>query len=161
MRLLYLSSLLLFLGAAAGAQESGIRLGERPAKSTVQTLDGKPVDFSRYVQGKPALIEFWATWCSRCREMEPRLIAAHRKYGSRVRFVGVAVSVNQSPARVRAYAEKHRFRHDVFYDADGSATDAYQVPATSYIVVLNRAGRVVYTGLGGDQDLEAALRKAL
>jgi ribosomal protein S5 len=35
------------------------------------------------------------------------------------------------------------------------------VPATSYVVVLDRKGKVVYTGVGGDQDLEAAIRKAL
>jgi ribosomal protein S5 len=29
------------------------------------------------------------------------------------------------------------------------------------VVVLDRAGRVVYTGVGGDQDLEKAIRKAL
>ena len=27
--------------------------------------------------------------------------------------------------------------------------------------VRDRAGKIVYTGLGGDQDLEAAIRKAL
>jgi len=35
------------------------------------------------------------------------------------------------------------------------------VPATSYVVVVNKAGKVVYTGLGGKQDLEAAIKKAL
>jgi ribosomal protein S5 len=29
------------------------------------------------------------------------------------------------------------------------------------VVVLDRQGRVVYTGVGGDQDLDAAIRKAL
>ena len=38
---------------------------------------------------------------------------------------------------------------------------AYDVPATSYVVVINKAGKVVYTGLGGDQDLEAAIKKVL
>jgi len=35
------------------------------------------------------------------------------------------------------------------------------VPATSYIVVVDRGGTIVYTGLGGEQDLEAAVRKGL
>ena len=35
------------------------------------------------------------------------------------------------------------------------------MPATSYVVVLDKKGKVVYTGLGGKQDLEAAIRKAL
>jgi ribosomal protein S5 len=35
------------------------------------------------------------------------------------------------------------------------------VPATSYVVVTDRTGKVVYTGLGGEQDIEAAIQKAL
>jgi hypothetical protein len=35
------------------------------------------------------------------------------------------------------------------------------VPATSYVVVVNKAGKIVYTGVGGTQNLDAAIRKAL
>jgi ribosomal protein S5 len=51
--------------------------------------------------------------------------------------------------------------HDTFYDVEGRAAGAFDAPATSYVVVLDKTGRVVYTGLGGKQDLEAAIRKAL
>jgi hypothetical protein len=47
------------------------------------------------------------------------------------------------------------------FDADGAATDAYFAPATSYVVVVDRNGKIVYTGLGGDQKLEAAVQKGL
>ena len=42
-----------------------------------------------------------------------------------------------------------------------AATEAYDVPATSYVVVVNRKGEVIYTGLGGKQALEPAILKAL
>ena len=48
-----------------------------------------------------------------------------------------------------------------YFDTKGEATGAYDAPATSYVVVFNKAGKVVYTGLGGKQDLEAAIKKAL
>ena len=47
------------------------------------------------------------------------------------------------------------------YDADGDAATAYDAPATSYVVVIDHAGRVVYTGVGGTQDFDAAIKKAL
>jgi len=50
---------------------------------------------------------------------------------------------------------------DYYFDTKSNATGAYDVPATSYVVVINKAGKVVYTGLGGKQDLEAAIKKAL
>jgi len=127
----------------------------------VHTLDGKESDLSQYVGKSPVVMEFWATWCENCKELEPTLLAAAKKYGTQVKFVGVAVSVNQTPARVKAFVEKHGIPGDQYFDTKGNATGAYDVPATSYVVVLNKAGKVVYTGLGGKQNLEAAIKKAL
>jgi peroxiredoxin len=78
-----------------------------------------------------------------------------------VKFVGMAVSVNQSPERVKAFVEKHGLPGDQYFDTKGNATGAYDVPATSYVVVINKAGKIVYTGLGGRQNLDAAIKKAL
>jgi predicted transcriptional regulator len=47
------------------------------------------------------------------------------------------------------------------YDTRGNASGTWDVPATSYVVVLDKKGKVVYTGVGGTQDLDAAIRKAL
>ena len=143
------------------AQELGIPVGAKAPAVVVESLDGKPVSLDRWVGKGPVLIEFWATWCPNCKELEPTLLAAQKKYGSRVKFLVVAVSVNQSPALVRRYATKHALPADVLFDRRGAATDAYDVPATSYVVVLDRAGRVVYTGQGGKQDLESAIKRAL
>ncbi len=143
------------------AQELGIEVGKHAPAAIVRTLDGKPVNLGAYVGKTPMFIEFWATWCPRCRELEPALLDAQKKYGKRVKFIGVAVSVNESPERVKAYAAKHGLTHQIVFDTDGNAADAYDAPATSYVVVVDRSGKVVYTGLGGSQNLDAAIRKAL
>jgi len=159
--ILVLSTLLCIVTSPAYAQESGIELGARAPAALVRTLDGKPADIGSYIGGKPTVLYFWAFWCPSCKELQPGFMSAQRKHGSKVRFVAVAVSVNQSPERVKAYAARHRYRHLTLFDADGKATEAYDVPATSYVVVVNAKGDVVYTGLGGKQDLDAAIRKAL
>ena len=143
------------------AQEIGIAVGKRAPSAIVKTLDGKSVDLGSYVGRTPMLIEFWATWCPQCHELQPALLAAQKKYAGKVKFIGVAVSIRQSPARLKAYVAKHKLTHEILFDADANASDAYEVPATSYVVVVNRKGEVVYTGLGGSQNLEAAIRKAL
>jgi thiol-disulfide isomerase/thioredoxin len=145
----------------AAAQDLGIEVGKRAPAAVVRTLDGKPVDIGSYVGRTPILLEFWATWCPQCHKLEPALLAAEKKYGSRMKFIGVAVSVNQTPARVKAYSAKHKLKHLIVFDSEGTAADAYDAPATSYVVVVDRTGKVVYTGVGGDQNLEAAIRKAL
>lgn len=156
-----LAALATFVVSAPAQDELGISLGAKAPGARVLTLDGKTVDLGQYIGKEPVFLEFWATWCGNCRELEPQMQSMVKKYGDQMKFVAVAVSVNQSPARVKAYAEKHAYAHEVVYDAKGHAVDAYNAPATSYVVVIDKAGKVVYTGLGGDQDLEAAVRKAL
>ena len=47
------------------------------------------------------------------------------------------------------------------WDGNGAAVRAFQAPSTSYIAVLDDKGRVVYTGVGADQEIESALEKAV
>jgi thiol-disulfide isomerase/thioredoxin len=141
------------------AQSVGLPVGTVAPAAAVQTLDGKPVDLKQYIGKVPVVIEFWATWCPNCEELEPTFKALAAKYGERVKLLGVAVSVNQSPARVKAYAQKHALPLEVLWDHDGNATDVYSAPATSYVVIIDTAGKVVYTGLGGKQDLDAVVAK--
>ena len=149
------------IASPALAQDLGIEVGSKAPVVTVQSLDGKQVDLGQYIGKTPMLIEFWATWCANCRELMPTLLDAEKKFGKKVKFVALAVAINQSPERVRRFIAAHPLPHDTFYDTDGKAAGAFDAPATSYVVVLDKAGRVVYTGLGGKQDLEAALKKAL
>ncbi len=161
MRLLpLLAALALVAAPSARAQDLGIPLGTAAPAAAVRTLDGKPANLRQWIGRGPVVLTFWATWCASCRELEPTLAAAARRYAGRAQFVAVAVSANQSAERVRRHLARSPLPMPVVYDADGEATGAYDVPATSYVVVLDRAGRVVYTGVGGDQDIAAALRKA-
>ncbi|HEX8715438.1 MAG TPA: TlpA disulfide reductase family protein [Gemmatimonadaceae bacterium] len=147
---------------ARGAQaQIGIAVGARAPGAAVTTLDGKPVNLSQFIGTKPVMMTFWATWCSNCKELEPKFLSLVKQYSPRVTFIDVAVSVNQSPDRVKRYAEKYHYTHEMLYDTNGDAVTAYDVPATSYVVLVDRSGKVVYTGLGGDQDLAAALKKVL
>lgn len=143
------------------AQDLGIEVGAQAPAVTVQSLDGKQIDLGNYIGKTPMLIEFWATWCPNCRELMPALLDAEKKFGKQVKFVAIAVAINQSPERVRRWLAAHPMPHDFYYDVEGKAASAFDAPATSYIVVLDKTGRVVYTGLGGKQNLEAALKKAL
>jgi thiol-disulfide isomerase/thioredoxin len=159
-RLVPLALAALVATTSLGAQEVGLPVGTRAPAAAVETLDGKPTDLAAYIGRTPVLIEFWASWCENCKALEPQLKTVARKYAGKVRFVAVAVSVNQSPERVRGFARQHPLPVEFVYDRAGKATDVYEAPATSYILVVDRTGKIVYTGQGSDQDLDAAIRKA-
>jgi thiol-disulfide isomerase/thioredoxin len=144
---------------ALAAQESGIPVGTRAPVVTVNDLEGKPVDLGQYIGKRPVFLEFWATWCEQCEALLPRLRAAQAAYGSQVEFFGVNVTVNQSRQRVRKYLQTHQPGFRPLYDDEGTSIRAFQVPATSYVVILDRTGRVVYTGTGGSQEFDGVLRE--
>jgi thiol-disulfide isomerase/thioredoxin len=162
MRPVVLATFALALAAApAWAQDGGIAVGSIAPSATLKTLDGKAVELGTMLGKTPVVLEFWATWCSNCEELEPTLQAVQKKYAGKVRFASIAVAINQSPERVRRWVERHKPGRDMLYDHAGDAAEKYDAPATSYIVVVDRAGRVTYTGVGGEQDLDGAIVKAL
>ena len=160
-RLALLLSATLLVAAPAAGQQVGLPLGAVPDAVEVEDLEGNTVDLAALIGKKPVLVEFWATWCPLCEALEPRLEAARARFGDRVEFVIMAVGVNQTPRRIRRHLEEHPAPGRVLFDGRGRASRAFAAPTTSYIVVLDGKGRVVYTGVGEDQDIEAAVGRAL
>jgi thiol-disulfide isomerase/thioredoxin len=162
MKLIAAASIALSLfSVSARAQGGGIAVGAIAPNATLQTLEGKPIELRSLLGKKPLVLEFWATWCENCEELEPTLQAAQRKYAGKVQFASVAVAINQSPERVRRWIARHRPGRNFYYDRAGDAAEQYDAPATSFIVIIDAAGKVTYTGFGGDQDLDDEIARAL
>lgn len=145
--------------AAPAAAQEGITVGSKAPAVVIADLDGKPVDLAQYIGRRAYLLEFWATWCGVCEELLPKVKAAHAAHGPNVEFFGVNVTVNQTKERVQRYLERHDPPFRTLYDEQGVAARAYDVPITSYIVIVDAQGKVAYTGTGADQDIDAALRR--
>ena len=161
-RWIVVAALVLMMGVTSAplpAQESGISVGAAAPAVKVNDLEGKPVDLGQFIGKRALFLEFWATWCELCEELLPRVRAAQAAYGSEVEFIGVNVTVNQSPERVRKYLQMHKPGFHTLYDDQGTSIRAYQVPATSYVVIVDRAGKVAYTGTGGAQDFDRVLQR--
>lgn len=156
-----LAAAALALGIAAApavAQDAGIAVGTKAPAVVLKTLDGRSVDLGKLNGRKPYMLEFWATWCSNCEEMLPRVRAAAAQYGRDVEFYGVNVTVNQTKDRVQRYLEKHKPPYVTLWDDTGASTRAFDVPTTSFIVIVDRAGIVRYAALGADQEIDAPLK---
>lgn len=67
----------------------------------LQPLDGgAPVTLARQIQGRPAVVALWATWCAPCRAEMPLLAAAQQRETD---LHVVFVNQGEDPALVRRY----------------------------------------------------------
>ena len=158
-----LTAAVLALPGVLAAQSGGVSLpvGTEAPPATVEDVEGNPVELLELIDGRPALLEFWATWCPLCEELQPQLDQLHATYGDEIALVAVGVAINQNPRRIRRYLEEHEPGYPHLYDARGVAVRAYQAATTSIVVILDAEGRVTYTGVGRDQDLVAAMERAI
>ena len=152
-----LAALVLGTVAPLVAQEPGV--GAAAPVVAVHDLDGQPVDLGQWIGHRPVLLEFWATWCTSCKALMPAVRAAAAKYGAQVEFVGINITVADPKAQVRQFIAEEDPPYRVLYDDEGVSQRAYDVAATSYVVIIDRTGRIAYTGTGGTQSLDPALRR--
>jgi len=141
--------------------EVGIAVGERPELVVIEDLDGNPLSLMDYVGEKPLLVEFYARWCENCEALLPQMTDVYSRFNDSIEFLAISVAVAQSPRSVKRALADHPVDWDTVWDEGGRAVRAFLAPATSYVVVLDEEGIVTYTGIGPEQNLEAAVMTAL
>jgi thiol-disulfide isomerase/thioredoxin len=70
-----------------GVAEGG---GDLPSIE-VEMADGTTATLSDFVDGRPLVLNFFASWCAPCRAEMPDFAAVHRDVGDRVSFLGLAL----------------------------------------------------------------------
>jgi thiol-disulfide isomerase/thioredoxin len=160
---LLVASLLFIACGGAGAQGVGPDIGSTvPTDLALEDLDGNAVTLGDVLRpGTPMLLEIWASWCENCEALQPQIDAVIERWGDDVQVVAVAVAVAQSQRRVRRHIEEHGHDYPYLWDGAGNAVRALNAATTSIVVLTDAEGTVVYTGVGGDQDLVGAVARIL
>jgi thiol-disulfide isomerase/thioredoxin len=141
--------------------EVGVPIGSSLEPVEVADLEGNPVDLGEYIGNGPVLFEVWATWCENCEALLPQMERVHAEYRDRMDFVAIAAGVGQTPRSIKRHLRRHAPEYRYLYDTRGAAVRLFAAPTTSFIIALDAAGLVTYTGVGRDQDIEAAVLSAL
>jgi cytochrome c biogenesis protein CcmG, thiol:disulfide interchange protein DsbE len=109
------------------------------------------------LRGKPALINFWASWCDPCRKEAPELERFERSLHGAAGLVGVDYTDQADSAR--GFIHQYGWTFPVLSDPNGTYGARYGFSGLPTTVVLDSRGRIVQT-LRGPQT-EASLRSAL
>ncbi len=125
---------------------------------SVSTLDGKSVSFASLIEGKPALLIFWATWCPVCREQTPRFQQTFERFGPKgLKVLAVNIAVKDTPAAARQYAREKGLTLPMYFDGSGALTKTFKVAGTPTVILIDRTGKVVSKGNAIDDDAVMAL----
>lgn len=111
------------------------------------------------LRGKPAVVNFWASWCVPCRREMPGLEAAHRELGERVAFVGM----NHQDGRRAALAllEETGVRYRSGFDPEGRVARDYGLVGMPTTVFISADGRRLATRIGemSREELEETIER--
>lgn len=108
-------------------------------------------------QGKPTLINFWATWCDPCLSELPYLEAAYRKYHDQVNFWMVnATSTEPNEQAVTKFMHKNRYTFPVLLDRRETniAFGKYKLVGLPITIGVDRQGKIVFKHVGSINQTE-------
>jgi thiol-disulfide isomerase/thioredoxin len=127
---------------------------------TLEDMNGAKVNLASY-QGKPLVINLWATWCGPCRLEMPQLVELAAKFKAKGLQV-VGISVDDEADKIREFAAEYKVTYPMLV---GLGQDAFlnslgyegTVPMS---IMIRADGTVanVLTGIMTTEDWEKRIR---
>ena len=150
-----LIALLVYGVVAVGESETlddAVRRGERPAapSRTLPKLGGGEASIAAY-KGRPAVVNFWASWCDPCKDEAPALRKAHgtiTKAGGTV----LGITVDDSSPDSQAFVEAFELPFPSLRDVDGDLGEDFGRTGVPETFVIDAEGRVVAISRGQVDD---------
>jgi peroxiredoxin len=144
------------LGSAAAANAP--KVGTVPPAFSGLTYDGKPVDFSTYLQGgKPVWLTFGASWCPDCRNEAPDVETAYQANKGKVDVVGVFM--NEPADAIAGYATRAGLTFPIVVDENADIAAAYRTMGipTHFFIKADGTVSEVRIGALSREDMDRAL----
>ena len=125
-------------------EKSGISKGVHAPPILGVDLQGKKIAQHDF-KGRPAVINFWGTWCPPCRAELPEFAYAYQQMGDKVDFYGIACE--STAPQVQAMVKKLGLNYKMILPYP-EVLDAYKVKSFPTTFIVDRHGNIVHTHSG-------------
>jgi peroxiredoxin len=112
----------------------------------VTAFDGRRIRMAG-LRGRPAVVNFFESWCVVCRAEQDTVDEVAHKFHGRVQFVGV--SNYDTVGEGRKYQRDYQIPYPLANDRSGRTWAAWRVPYQPVTVVVDERGRVAWRFDGG------------
>ncbi len=107
------------------------------ADFTVTDKDGVSVNLSDF-EGKPTVVNFWASWCGPCQMEMPDFNEKYKEYGDEINFLMVNITDGNRETidSAKKFLEGTDYTFPVYFDTELDASNTYRVvslPTTLFI----------------------------
>ena len=156
--LVLLVTALILCGCGSGSEDT---LPTTESTAPSETADTSAPDFVMYdkdgdavrlsdFEGKPVILNFWASWCGPCKSEMPELEAAYQEYGSQIHFLMVNLTdgTNETVESASSYIAGQGYNFPVYYDTGFSGATAYGVSSIPLTLFIDANGDMVAYYLG-------------
>ena len=113
---------------------------------TLKGMDGKNLRLEE-LRGQVVLINFWASWCGPCRQEMPILQKIHERYEP-LGFTVLGVNVDEQQDKARRIVDRLKLDFPLLLDTAQSVSEAYEVNAMPFTVLVDRNGKISYIHRG-------------
>jgi len=143
--------------ASAAAQYDTLSAPLQPAPErtlaadfALRDLSGKTANLKQY-RGKVVLLDFWATWCTGCKQEIPWFVEFQKKFGTK-HFAVVGVSLDEDGWNVlRPFLKQHPVPYRMLL-GDQATAQNYGIENMPNTFLIDRRGRVAASYIAGLVD---------